>query len=546
MNMKLKKLPIGQSSFENLIENNCIYVDKTEKIYKLITEGEFYFLSRPRRFGKSLLVSTLKNIFLGNKELFKGLWIYSSDYKWENHPVVIIDFNEISLSTSEELKISLARALDEKAECFDIKLKEGTLKDKFKELIIKAKEKTGKHVIVLIDEYDKPIISHLGEGEERLKIAKENREILKSFFGTLKGESVIRNLKFVLLTGVSKFSKAGVFSELNNLNDITMSTKYCTLLGITEKELSKFFDNHLELTAKELSISKKQLIDKILEYYNGYRFSEKNLKVINPYSFLCLLDNRAFKNYWFESGTPTFLINLIKENNFYLPMAEQLEVKESIFSSYELDSLNPESLLFQTGYLTIKDYDFERNRYVLSYPNKEVKYSFLEILYKSYTGNRENNLFLKIGDCLYDGDLESFIEVSKRIFSSISYSVGSRLNEANFHTIFYLMVNAGGIPADMELLSCEGRIDMVAKVKDKIYLFEFKCNQSAEKAIEQIKEKGYIDYVLNKYASNLKNTKSQINSSHHTTLLTLYLIGINFDTNSRNIKELKYEIIPLC
>jgi hypothetical protein len=373
--MKLKNLPIGQSSFENLIEGNYIYVDKTEKLYQLITTGQFYFLSRPRRFGKSLLVSALENIFLGNKELFKDLWIYSSDYVWRKYPVIVIDFNGISLETPEIFIKSISRYFNEKADCFNIKLTGETVKEKFKELVVKIANKTGEKVVILIDEYDKPIITHLGEGEKRLKIAKENRDILKSLYGTIKNQEVIRNLRFVLLTGVSKFSRAGVFSELNNLNDITMHPKYADLLGVTEYELKDYFDKYLENTAKELSVDKKKLISMILSYYNGYRFSKKDLRVINPYSLLCFLDNMDFRNYWFESGTPTFLVNLIKEKNFYIPEAENLVVKESIFSTYELENLNPSALLFQTGYLTIKDFDFETNEYILTYPNKEVKYS---------------------------------------------------------------------------------------------------------------------------------------------------------------------------
>jgi hypothetical protein len=523
--MKPKKLPIGQSSFENLISNNFIYVDKTRKLYKLITEGEFYFLSRPRRFGKSLLVSALKNIFLGNKELFKDLWIYTSDYEWEKHPVVVIDFNAISLETPEIFLRSLSRYLDEKGECFNVKLTGETVKEKFKELIIKISDSTGEKVVVLIDEYDKPIISHLGKGERALETAKENREILKSFYGTIKAESVIRNLRFVLLTGVSKFSKAGVFSELNNLNDITMNSKYSDLLGITIEELKIYFDYYLEETGEEFSIDKEELILRITDYYNGYRFSEKDLKIINPYSLLCFFNNQSFKNYWFESGTPTFLVNLIKERDFYLPRAEELVVEESIFSSYELDNLSPEALLFQTGYLTVKDYDFMKNRYVLSYPNREVKYAFLKILYRSYVREDRDNLYMKLGDCLEEGDVEGFIEIGRRIFSGVAYSVGSKLNEANFHTIFYLMVNAGGTPADMEILTSDGRIDMVVMTRDKIYIMEFKCNQSAEKAINQIKDK-----YVSRFTSNVSRKQ-------------LYLVGINFDTDSRNITEYKYEII---
>ncbi len=521
--MKLKNLPLGESSFENIIKENRIYVDKTRLLYTLITEAKFYFLSRPRRFGKSLLVSTLKNIFLGNRELFKNLWIDSSDYTWEKHPVILIDFNEISLDDPQIFKDSISRYLNDKGECFGVELRGGTVKEKFKELVVKVADKTGSSVVVLIDEYDKPIITHLGLGKERLEIAKQNREILKSLFGTLKGESVIRNLRFVLLTGVSKFSKAGVFSQLNNLSDITMSPQYPDLLGITKDELTSYFLNYIKRLSDEFSITEDSIVEKILDYYNGYRFSEKNLKVINPYSLLSLFNTRSFKNYWFESGTPTFLVELIKERDFYVPNGEKLFVRESIFSSYELDNLAPESLLFQTGYLTIKDYDIETGEYTLSYPNKEVKTSFLDVLYHNlvHSQDRENK-FLKLGKYLRDGDVEGFIETAKGIFAGIAYSVGSKLNEANFHTIFYLMVNAGGLPADMELLTSDGRIDMVAKIKGKIYIIEFKCNQSADKALEQIKSK---------YLSRFKPQSSNEE---------LFLVGINFDSQTRNISEWKW------
>jgi hypothetical protein len=540
--MKLKKLPIGESSFENIIKENRIYVDKTKLLYELIMTSKFYFLSRPRRFGKSLLVSTLKNIFLGNKELFKGLSIYDSDYEWEKHPVIVLDFNLITCDTPQILEKSITEKLCDIGIKHEIELSKKFLKSKFEELVVKLSEKYNSKVVILIDEYDKPIISHLGKGEDGLNIAEKNREILKNFFGTIKGEGVIERLRLVLLTGVSKFSKAGVFSELNNLNDITMHSKYADLLGITEEELKVYFDKYIEQTVKEFSIDKEKLLDKILDYYNGYRFSKKDLKVINPYSVLCLFDNRDFKNYWFESGTPTFLVNLLKQDNFYLPKAENLIVKESIFSSYELENLNPEALLFQTGYLTIKDYDFETNEYVLSYPNKEVKYSFLEILYKSYVnGSDRENKFLELGRALRGGEIESFIQIAKSIFKDISYSVGSRLNEANFHTLFYLMVNAGGVPAEMELLTCDGRIDMVAKWKDKVLIIEFKCNQSAEKAIEQIKKKNYVSRITSHDSREITN---DFRFTSHESQFTIYLIGINFDTEKRNIADWKYETLP--
>jgi len=514
---KLKKLPIGQSSFERIIKDNELYVDKTKKIYELINSTKFNFLSRPRRFGKSLLVSTLKNIFLGNKELFKGLWIYNSDWEWEKYSVIVIDFNKISVDSPENLISTLIEKLKEEAEKLKINIKSKLLKSIFAELICKTYEKTGKEVVILIDEYDKPIINHLGEGEDRLEIAKKNREILREFFSTLKAEDVISKLRFLLLTGVSKFSQAGVFSALNNLADLTMNAKFSDLLGITEEELEVYFKDYIEECAKEYGISFDKMKEMIRDYYNGYRFSEKDIKVYNPYSLINFFNERKFRNYWFTTGTPTFLVNLIKEKDYYIPEAENLKAPEYIFSTYEIENLDIRALLFQTGYLTIKDYDFEFNEYTLSYPNKEVKYSFLNNLFESYAG-KENGKYLEIRRALAKGDIERLIEIIKSIFSSIPYIQGAKLNEANFHSLFYLMIGAGGYPAEMELLTCEGRIDIKVETKDKIYIIEFKCNQSAEKAISQIKEKRYYEPFLGKGKE-------------------IILLGINFSTEKRNIED---------
>jgi len=486
----LKKLPIGQSSFENIIRDNELYVDKTEKIYELINSTKFNFLSRPRRFGKSLLISTIENIFLGHKELFKDLWIYNSDWKWEKYPVIVIDFNEIMVNSQYELINGICKILDKIGNKYGITLEEKKFKYKFTEIIVKLYEKFNTEVVVLVDEYDKPIINHLGEGDDRLQIAKKNREILREFFSTLKAKDVISKLRFLLLTGVSKFSQAGVFSALNNLADLTMSTKYADLLGITEEELEVYFKDYIEECGKEYGLNYDKMREMIRDYYNGYRFSRKDIKVYNPYSLINFFNEKEFRNYWFESGTPTFLVNLIKERNYYIPEAENLVVTEGVFSTYEIEDLDIRALLFQTGYLTIKDYDFRRNRYTLGYPNKEVKYSFLENLLKNFIGKKTENRYIKIGEYLETGEVDELIEVIKSIFASIPYIQGARLNEANFHTLFYLMIGAGGYPAEMELLTYEGRIDLKVEIEDKIYIMEFKCNQSAEKAIEQINVNG--------------------------------------------------------
>jgi len=521
--MKLKNLPIGQSSFENLIKGDMLYVDKTEIIYRMITNAQFYFLSRPRRFGKSLLISTLEEIFKGNKELFKDLWIYKADYNWEEYPVVIIDFNHVLSDNHIMLQEGITKLLVDVANAHGLQLEENVYKYAFVELIKKLSEKYSKQVVLLIDEYDKPIITHLGKGDEGIRLAEKNRDILKNFYGTIKAASVIENLRFVLLTGVSKFSKAGVFSELNNLSDITMHGRYASILGITEEELAHYFDEYIKLQCNYLEIDEEEVRLKIREYYNGYRFSETDLKVYNPFSLIKFFDESKFRNYWFESGTPTFLVNLIKERNYYIPQAESFSADETTFSSYELDNLDITALLFQTGYLTIKDYDRDFGTYVLGYPNVEVKYSFLRHLYKDRVPD-EDNKYKRLVELLAKGDLDEFISVMSSIFAGITYDEGSRINEANFHTLFYVTLAAGGLPARSQVLNYSGRIDMVVEVKDKVYIFEFKCNQSADKAIEQIRQKKYYEG----FTSSAKE---------------IYLVGINFDMEKRNIAQYKWEIV---
>jgi len=518
--MKLKKLPIGESSFENLIKGDMIYVDKTEPIYKMITTSKYFFLSRPRRFGKSLLISTLQEIFKGKKELFKNLWIYNSDYNWESHPVIVIDFNGITSDTPELLQKSLEYTIENKGRDFGLQVQGIALREKFLDLVMKLSKKSGKQVVLLIDEYDRPITSHLGKGEEGLRIAEKNREILKNFYGTIKAASVIENLRFVLLTGVSKFSKAGVFSELNNLLDITMAADYSTLLGITDEELDSYFPEYIKLFAESEGFTYDEARERLRLYYNGYRFSESNSKVYNPFSLVNFFVNKKLRNYWFESGTPTFLVNLIKERDYYLPQTESFTVRSSIFSTYELPDLDITALLFQTGYLTVKDYDSESDLYTLSYPNLEVKNSFVDILFKHLAGKKPLEIYTKIYYHLSKGELEEFISVMTSIFAGITYDEGSRINEANFHTLFYVTLAAGGLPARSQVLNYSGRIDMVVEVKNKVYIFEFKCNQSAEEALSQIKQKKYQEAFIGSGRE-------------------IYLVGINFDMDKRNIAQYK-------
>jgi hypothetical protein len=348
-------------------------VDKTEKIFDLVNNPKgVYFLSRPRRFGKSLLISTLNEIFEGEKELFKDLWIYKADYAWKKYPVVRIDFSRKKAECKDDLKGFILHQLKNIADKYGISLERDQYDEAFDELLTKLSGIN--KVVVLIDEYDKPIIDNI----ENKELAFDLREILKGFYTIVK--ACDEYIKFVLLTGVSKFSKAGVFSGLNNLEDISMDAKYSSFLGITRQEMESCFKEHIDQFLESEGIDKFELIKKITYWYDGFCFSRSCEKVFNPFSALLLFKKLTFGNYWFESATPSFLIKLIKEKGFNLNRLDKVKVGESAFSSYEIENLKVVALLFQTGYLTIKGYDKERMEYTLAYPNFEVKNSMTECL----------------------------------------------------------------------------------------------------------------------------------------------------------------------
>ncbi|SLM32377.1 AAA-ATPase [Desulfamplus magnetovallimortis] len=531
----LPTLPTGDSSFENIRLNGDLYVDKTRKISQMVRDGKYYFLSRPRRFGKSLMVSTLKCLFEGREELFEGLWIKNQEnndnkeenvkWEWKRHPVIALDFNQISHQTPEILVQGLSSALNSIGGEFGIELKETLLKEQFKELIKALNKKTKMPVVILIDEYDKPLIDHLGKGEEVLKIAKKNRDILKDFFGVIKGVEVTPITRFVFITGVSKFSQVSIFSELNNLTDLTMLPLYSDMLGYTMEEVDLYFTPYVAQMANRTDNSENEpakVMDALINHYNGYRFSERDVKVFNPYSFMSALKHMLIEHYWFETGTPSFLINLIKEQKWYPPAIENIQATKSLFSVYDLDRLQLEALLFQTGYITIKN--IRGMLYTFDYPNQEVKTAFLENLFFSYTENyREGSQFALLCEYLELQEFDNFIETMKAIYASIPNILESNRDEAYFHTIFYLMVSASGVRANSEVLTCKGRIDLVVEFNDKIYIIEFKCNQSSDTAINQIREKKYAD-------------------SYQQRGKDIHLIGINFDTGERNISDWKHEL----
>ena len=524
---KLKPLPLGESTFKDIINKNMLYVDKTEEIFKILdSRGKYFFLSRPRRFGKSLLITTLEEIFNGNKELFKDLYIYDKiDFK--KYPVISLRMNDLVYSEGIiGFKKSLLDQLKDIYEKYDLKVKTDDSKTAFKHLIHKL-SKTEK-VVLLIDEYDKPIIEYL----ESPELVKEMRDILKNFYETIKAND--EYIHFAFLTGVSKFSKTSIFSTLNNLTDITMDEKYSKIVGIKEEELYSYFEDRIKLLAQKLNITEEYLKKALKEWYNGYSWDGKNF-LYNPYSLLLLFDKNVIDNYWFETGTPTFLLKLVKEYNLDIKKLEKLVLPKEAFSTYEVDNLNIYALLFQTGYLTIKEiieYDITDREYVLSYPNMEVKDSLL----KSILNDMENKK--KISDisvsrmirALKNKDLEEFFNLMKALFGTIPNQIypekGSKIvnKEFYYHTIFHLIFTLIGVNIHSEVSTSKGFIDSVVETTDTVYIFEFKLGKNPEIALTQIENKKYYE----KYLSSNKE---------------IFLIGLSFDMKERNIKE--YDIKKL-
>jgi hypothetical protein len=496
----MKKLPLGIQTFSKLIKNDYLYVDKTQHIANLIQAGNYLFISRPRRFGKSLLVSTLSEIFSGNKELFEGLYIYDQ-IEWQSYPVVVIDFNAISFNDEEIFKASLSSFLDDIAALYEVSLSKLFVKDKFAELIRKLYNKTGQKVVILIDEYDKPIVNYIDD----LDKAAKNREILRDFFGVLKSSDAF--LHFVFLTGVSKFARVSIFSDLNNLTDITLSPQFATLLGYTQDELESDFAQHIQNLCFELGIKKAQLLAKIKTWYDGYSWNGKD-RMYNPFSILNLLAMQRFSNYWFASGTPTFLIKLIKRTQFEITEFENKKVSEIVFDSYNLENLNIFALLFQTGYLTITHVDKKARipQYILNYPNFEVKEAFITYLFESFTQNGLEAIQPAAEDLrtyLQTDNIEGFMNLLKALFAKIPYPLHIE-QEAYYHSLFYMISVLMGVEIDLEVLTDKGRIDGVLMLEDKIYLIEFKYGKAGTKmdtlttkAIKQIEDKNYDERFLN-------------------------------------------------
>jgi hypothetical protein len=515
----MKGLPIGVQTFEDLITGGFLYVDKTAHVWELVRwpKGR-YFLARPRRFGKSLLLTTLKAVFEGKRALFEGLAIADKPYDWAPHPVIHLDMSKAAMETPEDLKGFLRRQTDALAEQYGVELRADSYEQRFGELVQQLARTNG--VVILIDEYDKPILDNLAD----LERAKAVREALGAFYGVIKAAD--EHVRFVFLTGVTKFSKVSVFSKLNNLDDLTMSSLAGDILGYTQSEIEDSFDDRMTALGETLGVEGTVLRDRIRHWYDGYRFSARDVRVYNPVSTMLLLRHGSFSNYWFETGTPRLLLDMIESSDFDIRDAEGVKLPDLAFSTYEVDQLKPEPLLFQTGYLTITDYDPDRMLYTLGYPNFEVKNSFLYYLvdrFSSVRKERAATYLERLLAALDADDLPLFFEALRAFFANIPYDIQIR-SEKYYQSVFYLVFTLLGYWAEAEVRTNRGRADVVVQTDTEVYVFEFKLFDTKESALAQIKERTYFEKYLG-------------------TGKTIHLVGVELDKDDRNIGGWVEEVV---
>ena len=488
--MAAKKYPIGIQSFEKLREEGYVYIDKTDLVYDLTCQGSVIFLSRPRRFGKSLLVSTLEAYFQGRKELFKGLAIEKLEQDWVSYPVIHLDMSGKTYLNAYSLTAHLNSLLEPYESRYGINKQDREPDERFLNLIRTICEQTGRKVAVLIDEYDKPVLEAIGNEE----LADQYRRRLKGFYGVLK--SADPYLKFVLLTGVTKFSQVSVFSDLNQLRDISMLPQYDTICGITEEELGANFQEDIAALAETEQRSYPEMLEFLRRKYDGYHFSEAMHGVYNPFSILNVLNDKLCRDYWFQTGTPTYLMELLRRSSYDITNLEGVKLAAGSFADYRANTEMPIPMIYQSGYLTIKGYDRERDKYTLGYPNGEVKNGFLNFIAPAYIPPVIKTDFSIDGflDDIEVGDVDAFMTRLQSLIASMNYELFDKnLKEKYFQTIFYLVFSLIGAVVRSEVHTSSGSIDAVVETKTNIYLFEFKMDRTPEEALKQIEDKRYAD-----------------------------------------------------
>ena len=508
-----QKLPIGIQSFEDLRNKGFKYVDKTAIVYKLVTEGKYYFLSRPRRFGKSLLLNTFESYFLGKRELFNGLAIAELEHDWTEYPVLHLDLNTQKYDSPEALSTLLDEEVTKWERIYGKDESESAIGRRFQGIIRRAYEKTGRQVVILVDEYDKPMLQAIGNTE----LQEAYRATLKGFYGALK--SMDGCIRFAFLTGVTKFGKVSVFSDLNNLRDISMLPQYFDICGITETELRANFETEVSELADAQKMTAEETYAALRENYDGYHFCEEDLPgIYNPFSLLNAFANRRIDYYWFETGTPTYLMELLKRHDYVLPDLEHEEPDADTLNSVDIASTNPIPVIYQSGYLTIKGYDPDFELYRLGFPNREVKQGFLKYLMPYYANTVQGKSGFEISRfvrSLREGDIEGFMERLQSFLSACPYELEPQ-QERHFQSVMFILTALCGYYVEIEEHTNKGRMDMTVKTKDYIYIFEFKFNKSAEEALAQINEKDYAEPFMSDGRSIVK-------------------VGVNFSTACRNI-----------
>ncbi len=514
--LPMRLYPTSIADFRNLREEGNVYVDKTKIVHDLITSGVYYFLSRPRRFGKSMLISTLKEAFSGDKELFKGLWIEDKIEKIGVSPVIHISFSRMGFRQIG-LEKSLEEEMDYQSEKHQVSLERQGFGGRFFELIEKLSKQAGK-VVVLIDEYDKPIIEYLDD----LPQAEKNRDMLRGFYGILKDADPF--LRFVFITGVSKFSRVSIFSEMNNLDDITFAGRFAEVCGITQRELEATFPAEVKELAEKESMTVPDMLAKIRLWYNGYSWGQAE-KLYNPFGLMRLMKYQEFQNYWFASGTPTFLVKVLNRNFDY--NFEETEADNAVFEAYNFENLHPVALLFQTGYLTIKE-KTDIGSYMLTYPNKEVRDALQKYLLAGYLhvdASMTTPLVAQIFRAMRGRDVEKIVSIIHSLFKAIPGDIFIKNVEKYYHSIMYLTFNLLGQFIQSEVRTSDGRIDAVAQTASDVFIFEFKLDKTPEIALQQILDKDYA-------APYLHAGKG------------IFLIGVNFSSKEKGVdgwvvKELK-------
>ena len=525
----MKNIITSISSFEELIKADAIYVDKTDIIYSLLTKTPgMFFCSRPRRFGKTLLLSTLEAIFQGKKELFKGLKIYDSGYDWKAYPIIHIDLGNVQGSNAEQLMIALKDEMRIISSQYGIKLESELPSSMLRELISKISEES--KVVILIDEYDKILSSNIYNPN-----VEEMREVLRGFFEIIKAASA--HIHFAFITGVTKFSKVSIFSSMNNLNDITLDEPYATLFGYTEEEVKHYFSEYIEEGIKKTGLSYDEYMAKLEKKYNGNRFSpDSDITVYNPVSVGLFFSKggKNFNNYWIDTGGMKLLMDVAKHIDFDISKDITTPISKSditVFDILEMSSntVSPyqyKSLLFQSGYLTIKSINQSGDIFVLDFPNDEVAEAYSENILASYMGNKTGSLFKSsdLRKSFDNGNTEEAIDKLKAVYASIPYDLLKKADEAHYSTAFFCMMKALGANIGSEIETSKGRIDAVLENKTHIYIFEFKYNKTADEALSQIHETKY-------YEPYLRGKKK------------VHLIGMNFSSREKNINEWKEEIL---